>query len=160
MIITRGAVVGRVLEVNDHPHADRIWLAVVDLGVGPMTQIVFGGQYKVKSGDLVPVALPGARTVVRLPGQLSVLRVKKIRRRRYRGEQSNGMLCSLDELGWLVGGPDEVAVLRGLLPGESLDNITRDRRARVVVRPWRLADAGPTGDQTSNQTAKTSTWAS
>lgn len=45
----------------------------------------------------------------------------KIRRRRYRGQVSNGMLCSLDELGWIKQGPDQVALLQGVETGERLD---------------------------------------
>jgi hypothetical protein len=44
------------------------------------------------------------------------------------------MLCSLDELGWAQGGPDEVAILHGLNPGDSLDNIPAECRADIVVR--------------------------
>jgi hypothetical protein len=43
------------------------------------------------------------------------------------------MLCSLDELGWIRGGPDEVAVLCDLAPGDSLDDLPVHRRAAVVV---------------------------
>lgn len=63
-------------------------------------------------GDMVPLAPPGAL----LPGR------KKMRRRRYRGQASHGMFCSLSELGWDPNGPDEVVLLRGdLEPGQSLD---------------------------------------
>jgi hypothetical protein len=61
-----------------------------------------------------------------------------MRARRYRGEWSHGMLCSLDELGWIHGGPNEVAVLHSLTPGQSLDNLPRQHRAKVVVG-WRRA---------------------
>jgi hypothetical protein len=43
------------------------------------------------------------------------------------------MLCSLDELGWLRNGPDEVAVLRDLALGQSLDDLPAERRPAVVV---------------------------
>jgi tRNA-binding EMAP/Myf-like protein len=133
VIVTTGAVVGRVIAVNPHPNAARIWLALVDIGVGLPVQIVFGGQYQVRQRDLVPVAPPGAR-VTMLNG-LEVPRIRKMRNRKYRGQTSHGMLCSLDELGWTFDGPDEVAVLRGLEPGDSLDGILPECRFDHVVRP-------------------------
>jgi len=139
VIVTAGAVVGQVVLVNPHPNAVRISLAFVDLGDGLPVQIVFGGQYLVKQRELVPVAPPGAR-VTTLNG-LEVPRTKKMRNRRYRGQRSHGMLCSLDELGWTVDGPDEVAVLRRLKPGDSLDGIPTRRRFDHVVQPRTLWQA-------------------
>jgi tRNA-binding EMAP/Myf-like protein len=139
LVVHRGPTVGRVLHVDDHPNAQRIWLAQVDLGNGsPPVQIVFGGQYKVRPGELVPVARPGLRAVT-LDGQASP-RTRKMRRRNYRGESSHGMFCSLDELGWFVGGPDEVAVLHGLKPGFVLDSIPPYRRVLYVRRPTCLLE--------------------
>jgi tRNA-binding EMAP/Myf-like protein len=123
LVTITGVVVGRVREVRPHPNAERIRLAAVDLGDGgPPLQIVFGGPPVVAVGDLVPVAPPGAR-----------LPKGKMRRRRYRGQVSHGMLCSLDELAWTVGGPDEVVRLRGVAPGDSLDN--HPDRQSIVVSP-------------------------
>lgn len=101
VVVDSGAVSGRVLEVADHPHADRLWQCQVDIGGGHKLGIVFGGTYRVRPGDNVPVAPPGAR----------LSSGKKMRTRSYRGRRSEGMLCSLDELGWAVGGPDAVAIL-------------------------------------------------
>lgn len=122
-----GVVAGRVVEVRDHPDAERIWLALVDLGNGVPVQIVFGGRRKVHPDDLVPVAPPGSR----LPSK-----PKKMRRRRYRGESSHGMLCSLAELGWAPA-DDEVALLRDVTPGASLDDMTAagDWKSLVIDVP-------------------------
>jgi phenylalanyl-tRNA synthetase beta chain len=141
LIIVAGARVGRVLEVDPHPDAERVWLATVDIGDQEL-RIVFGGKHKVEAGNLVPVAPPGVRVQVR-PSDPP--RTKKMRARTYRGERSHGMLCSLDELGWFVGGPDEVAVLRGLEPGDCLHSLAVDERARHVERPdvLQLADVDP-----------------
>lgn len=114
MGITSGVIVGRILRVMPHPNADRIRLAQVDLGTGEPVQIVFGGPPNVREGDLVPVAPPGSH--IHRPG-----RTYKLRRRHYRGETSYGMLCSLAELGWDFEAPDEVALLRDVIPGDSLD---------------------------------------
>ncbi len=128
---TQGVVVGRVISVRIHPRGDRIWLADVDLG-GRKAQIVFGGVADVvQAQSLVPVAPPGSR----LPDG-SLPKAIKIRKRRYRGEISEGMLCSLAELGWDPGVIDRVALLKDteeLEPGASLDKL-EDWRT-VVAHP-------------------------
>jgi hypothetical protein len=52
------------------------------------------------------------------------------------------MLCSLNELGWALDGPDEVATLRNVAPGEPLDGLTLlgrlarvERHRKYVVEP-------------------------
>jgi tRNA-binding EMAP/Myf-like protein len=75
----------------------------------------------VTEGSLVPVALPGTW----LPATKGKPNPYKIRRRRYRGEISEGMLCSRAELGWDASATDRVALLdasAGLRVGESLDD--------------------------------------
>ncbi len=104
---------GRIIKVRPHPFGDKIWLADVEIGRGYQPQIVWGGVPVLYEGDLVPVAPPGSR-----------LPQGKMRRRRYRGEISEGMLCSLAELGWDPSVTDRVALLderTGLMPGDSLD---------------------------------------
>jgi tRNA-binding EMAP/Myf-like protein len=115
----KGVVVGRVIKVRAHPNGKRIWLADVDIGVEYHFQIVWGGLPIVEEGSIVPVAPPGAR----------LDDGKKMRRRRYRGEVSEGMLCSLAELGWDQSVTDRVALLddsAGLQPGDSLDDRLTD----------------------------------
>ena len=109
MVVVSGAVVGRILEVSRHPNADRLWVVQVDVGTAKLT-IVHGGTRQLQPGDLVPVAPPGARLSTG----------KRMRTRTFRGQRSEGMCCSLDELGWTVGGPDAVAVLADLQPGAPL----------------------------------------
>jgi tRNA-binding EMAP/Myf-like protein len=107
-----GVLLGRVVSSSPHPHADLIWIASVDVGEVEPRQIVYGGTLQLHPGDLVPVALPGSR----LPSGM------KLRRRRYRGIVSDGMLCSLAEMG---GDPDRdraVHVLaEGVKPGDPVD---------------------------------------
>ena len=62
-------------------------------------QIVFGGDRQLSGDELVPVAPPGS--LARDESQ----RWRKMRARNYRGQRSQGMLCSLEELGWLRHGP-------------------------------------------------------
>jgi phenylalanyl-tRNA synthetase beta chain len=80
-------VVARVLEVREHPDADKVRLVDVDPGDGGPLQIVCGASNMV-AGDLVPLATIG--TV--MPGGM------EIAQRKMRGELSNGMLCSAREL--------------------------------------------------------------
>ncbi|HET7616291.1 MAG TPA: phenylalanine--tRNA ligase subunit beta, partial [Bacillales bacterium] len=83
-----GVVVGYVQECGPHPNADKLNLCKVDVGADEPLQIVCGAP-NVAAGQKVPVAVPGAV----LPGNL------KIKRTKLRGEESNGMICSLQELG-------------------------------------------------------------
>ena len=88
-------------------------------------------------GSLVPVALPGTW----LPSTKDRPNPYNIRRRRYRGEISEGMLCSCAELGWDSSATDRVAVLdasAGLRVGESLDDRYVDWRdiVKTAEFPW------------------------
>jgi phenylalanyl-tRNA synthetase beta chain len=82
-----GVVVARVLDVRDHPDSEKLCVADVDAGEGPVQVVV--GIRNMAPGDLVPWARPGARVPV-LDEPLGV--------RTLRGETSNGMLCSPWEL--------------------------------------------------------------
>jgi phenylalanyl-tRNA synthetase beta chain len=84
----RDIVIGRVLEVQRHPNADRLSLCLVDAGDGQPRQVVCGAT-NVQPDRCYPFAPVGAG----LPGGLS------IRRAKIRGEESHGMLCSPRELG-------------------------------------------------------------
>src|SRR6478736_4876647 len=83
-----GVVIGHVVEREQHPNADKLSRCQVDLGGGEIVQIVCGAP-NVAQGQKVAVAKVGAV----LPGNF------KIKRAKLRGEESNGMICSLQELG-------------------------------------------------------------
>lgn len=83
-----GVVIGYVEKCGPHPNADKLNLCQVDVGEDEPFQIVCGAP-NVAQGQKVAVAKPGAV----LPGNV------KIRRTKLRGEESNGMICSLQELG-------------------------------------------------------------
>jgi phenylalanyl-tRNA synthetase beta chain len=132
IVAIEGVIVGRIAKIRPHPDGVRIWLADLDIGTDYQPQIVWGGEPVVAEGDLVPVAPPGAR----LPVTAGKRATCKIRRRRYRGETSEGMLCSLAELGWDLSVTDRVALLEnsaGLKPGDSLDDVGSDWK--LIVRP-------------------------
>jgi phenylalanyl-tRNA synthetase beta chain len=79
--------VGKVVEAEKHPNADRLQLCRVDVGEGEPRQIVCGA-WNFGSGATVAVALPGAV----LPGGL------KLDSRKVRGEVSDGMILAEDEV--------------------------------------------------------------
>ena len=84
----RNIVAGRIVEMVRHTNSDHMWVCQVDVGGDAPIQIVTGAQNQ-QVGDLVPVALDGAL----LPDG------KQIHAGTLRGEASNGMMCSLKELG-------------------------------------------------------------
>ncbi|MEQ2129386.1 phenylalanine--tRNA ligase subunit beta [Caldanaerobacter subterraneus KAk] len=80
-------VVGQIVSLEKHPNADKLWVGIVDIGSEKL-QIVTGAE-NIKAGDYIPVALHGAT----LPGGV------KIKRSKLRGVESEGMMCSAEELG-------------------------------------------------------------
>jgi phenylalanyl-tRNA synthetase beta chain len=83
-----GVVVGHVVECGRHPEADKLQVTKVDIGSGELLDIVCGAA-NCRQGLKVAVATVGAV----LPGDF------KIKAAKLRGQPSNGMLCSLSELG-------------------------------------------------------------
>ena len=84
----KNVVAGRILSMEKHPDSDHMWICQLDVGEGDPTQIVTGA-WNIHVGDLVPVAKHKSL----LPGGV------KIEKGKLRGVASNGMLCSLKELG-------------------------------------------------------------
>ena len=104
--------VGRVLEAEKHPNADRLQLCRVDVGEGEPRKIVCGA-WNFGPGATVAVALPGAV----LPGGL------KLERREVRGEVSDGMILAEDEVEL---GPDHTGIMvlaEGPEPGTLLAEV-------------------------------------
>ena len=89
-------VVGQITEIERHPDADKLVVCQVDLG-GTSTQIVTGAP-NVKVGQKVPVVLDGGRVAGDHDGGRPEggIRIKK---GKLRGVESNGMMCSIEELG-------------------------------------------------------------
>ncbi len=84
-----GVIIGRILEAETHPNADRLRVCKVDIGQSEPATIVCGAA-NARTGLTVPVAVPG----VYLPAKdLTLTRTE------LRGVPSEGMICSLAELG-------------------------------------------------------------
>ena len=86
-------IIGKVLECVAHPNADRLKVTQVDIGNSKIKQIVCGA-HNVKKNQLVVVVLEGEE----LRNQKG--EVFKIKKTKIRGEISEGMICSEDEIGW------------------------------------------------------------
>ena len=84
----KNVVVGKILEMKRHENSDHMWVCQIDVGQAEPVQIVTGA-WNIHVGDYVPAALSGAH----LPGGI------KIEKGALRGVESDGMLCSLKELG-------------------------------------------------------------
>ena len=84
----RNVKVGRVLSIVRHENSDHMWVCQIDVGEAEPVQIVTGAQ-NVRQGDLVPAALHNSW----LAGGTHITKGK------LRGVASNGMLCSIQELG-------------------------------------------------------------
>lgn len=90
-------VIGQIKKIERHPDADKLIICQVDIGNGETTQIVTGAP-NVKEGDKVPVVLDGGRVAGGHDGKLTPGGIK-IKKGKLRGVESNGMMCSIEELG-------------------------------------------------------------
>jgi phenylalanyl-tRNA synthetase beta chain len=112
-----GVVVGKILEVEQHPEADKLWLTRID--VGREVLAIISGAPNTRRETYVPVALIGAR----LPDGT------RVRKARIRGKESFGIVCSEKEIGasddhsglWLL--DDEGLAGSKLTPGENLASL-------------------------------------
>ena len=115
----RNVVVGRVVSITRHTNSDHMWVCQIDVGAGEPVQIVTGAQ-NVHEGDLVPVAQHNSW----LPGGVHITKGK------LRGEVSNGMLCSLKELGLTLNDfpyaiEDGIWILQeDCKPGDDINTVT------------------------------------
>ncbi len=85
----KDVVVGQIKRISPHPNADKLVVCQCQIGQSEMRQIVTGAT-NMKEGDYVAVALDGA----------TIAGGKRIKSGELRGELSQGMMCSLQELGF------------------------------------------------------------
>jgi phenylalanyl-tRNA synthetase beta chain len=123
----RNVVVGELLEVRPHPNSNRLSLTKVRVGDGQPVLSIVCGATNVAAGQRVPVALPGAV----LPGE------RRIEVTRLAGEESQGMLCSGDELR-LTSDADGILILEAdAAIGVPLADLLGDVVLDVDVKPNR-----------------------
>ena len=118
-------LVGRVLEVEAHPNADRLRVCQVDVGEGDARQIVCGA-WNFEAGATVAVALPGAY----LP-----IFDQPLDERELRGQASRGMILAEDEVGL---GEDHAGIMLlsdGVEPGTPLVDVLPIRDQVLDVTP-------------------------
>jgi len=102
-------VIGKVIEIKKHENSDKLWICKVEAGLSEPIQIVTGAN-NVFAGAVVPAVLDGGTVLNRQDGS-----AVKIKKGKLRGEVSDGMLCSHDELG-IPDGEDGIMILNEL-PG-------------------------------------------
>ena len=90
-------VVGQILKIERHPDADKLIVCQVDIGREEAIQIVTGAP-NVSEGDKVPVVLSGGRVAGGHDGSVTPGGIK-IKKGKLRGIESDGMMCSIEELG-------------------------------------------------------------
>lgn len=90
-------VVGEILKIERHPDADKLIVCQVNIG-SEVIQIVTGAP-NVKEGDKVPVVLDGGKVAGGHDGGPLPEDGIKIKAGKLRGVPSNGMMCSIEELG-------------------------------------------------------------
>ena len=90
-------VIGQINKIERHPDADKLVVCQINIGTGEDIQIVTGAQ-NVKEGQKIPVVLDGGRVAGGHDGKKTPGGVK-IKKGKLRGIESNGMLCSIEELG-------------------------------------------------------------
>ena len=96
----KNVVVGKIVKIEKHPDADKLVICRVDIGKEEPVQIVTGAP-NVFEGAYVPVALDGSRIPGPLHGQPKQEGGVTIKAGKLRGVESEGMLCSFGELGFI-----------------------------------------------------------
>ncbi len=120
-------VVGELLTVDRHPNSTRLSLTTVRVGDGEPTLSIVCGATNIAPGQRIPVALPGSV----LPGD------RRIEVAKLAGVESQGMLCSGDELG-LSSDADGILILPSDTPiGVPLEDLVGDVVLDVDVKPNR-----------------------
>lgn len=116
-------VVGKILEVNPHPNADKLRVCMVDIGMKEPKQIVCGGS-NLYVGEMVIVSKPGAEVVWHGEGEPVVIEEGKLR-----GVSSYGMICAstevyLDKL-FPLEDEDSIVDLKGIecKPGDNIATV-------------------------------------
>ncbi len=135
----------KIEKIDNHPNSDRLHLVTVNTGSGVKT-VVCGAQ-NIQEGQIVPYASVGSQVLDRKTGEMFTLTPAVIR-----GVESQGMLCSADELGVSERGyqeEDGILILNRIFPdvklGENVEDVLGFEKDYIL-------DVAPTanrGDQMS-----------
>lgn len=116
-------IVGKILEINEHPNADKLRVCKVDIGEGEPKQIVCGGS-NLYTNEMVVVCKPGAEVYWHGESELMKIKDSKVR-----GVDSYGMICGAEEVYleniFPAKDEDEIVDLAGIdcYPGQSITEI-------------------------------------
>lgn len=91
-------IVGKVVKIDRHPDADKLVICQVQISKDGETIQIVTGAPNVKEGAVVPVVLDGGRVAGGHDGKKTPGGIK-IKKGKLRGVESNGMMCSIEEMG-------------------------------------------------------------
>ena len=135
----------KIEKIDNHPNSDHLHLVTVNTGSGIKT-VVCGAQ-NIKEGQIVPYASVGSQVLDRKTGEMFTLTPAVIR-----GVESQGMLCSDDELGVAERGyqeEDGILILNRLFPdvkiGENVEDVLGFEKDTIL----HIAPTANRGDQMS-----------
>lgn len=135
-----GIVIGKVLECQKHPDADKLSVTRVDIGTGELLQIVCGAP-NVAVGQTVPVATIG--TKLYFNNEEVIIKKGKIR-----GQESQGMICAEDEMG-LGSSHEGIMILPGHIktgtPAKEYFKIENDTIFEIGLTPNRIDSSSHIG---------------
>lgn len=112
----------KIEKIDNHPNSDRLHLVTVNTGSGLKT-VVCGAQ-NIQEGQIIPYASVGSQVLDRKTGEMFTLTPAVIR-----GVESQGMLCSADELGVAERGyqeEDGILILNRIFPNVGLGEDVKD----------------------------------
>jgi phenylalanyl-tRNA synthetase beta chain len=133
-----GIIVGQILEVQQHPNADRLHLVTLDLAT--RTETVVCGAPNVAVGAKIAYAPIGTKMIDGHTGKTEVLKPAKIR-----GIASNGMCCSEKELGISENHEGIIMLPADTNTGTPLMDVLGDAIFNLEVTPNRPDCLGMTG---------------
>ena len=135
----------RIEKIDAHPNSDRLHLVTVNTGTGLKT-VVCGAQ-NIKEGQIVPYASVGSQVLDRKTGEMFTLTPAVIR-----GVESQGMLCSDDELGVAereYQDEDGILILNRIFPnvqiGQNVEDVLGFEKDTII----HVAPTANRGDQMS-----------
>ncbi len=138
-------VTAKIEKIDQHPNADKLHL--VTLNTGTDTRVVVCGAQNIEEGQIIPYASVGSKVFNRKTGEMFELTPAVIR-----GVESQGMLCSADELGLSESGyqeEDGILILNRFMPevkiGKKLEDVLNIKEDYV----FDIAPTANRGDQMS-----------